>query len=472
MATTTNQTHRTMRPHVLIGSALALLAAFDLPAQGRGRRGQRPDGAPQPAAAPSEAAPAAKSDDKPKAYTAIVGGDVYLGTGQRLSGATVLIADTKIEAVGHNLTLPEGATVIDAKGKCVSPGFVCVQGNGMGAGRGAPYVDSVNPYDPEIKQALASGVTTFLAGAVGGGGGMPGGSNAVIKLAYGDLRGMVLKEDAVVGMSASMSLAERDKFEDTVKKCREYLTAVAEFPAKKAADPQAKEPQPPQGAEKLLAVIKGELPLWLSVGGMAMNPFGGMTRRGNAKNSDVDGIRQALEIAKLLGRGVVLQKPTSAWVIPDEIAATGSMVYLSPRDRLPADPSDPETTGSNLASAALLAKAGVPVAVTCPVGMFGGAGVGTGGIMGQDLNTPHLDAAFAVRGGLDNRKALRTLTLDAAKILGVDRRVGSLEAGKDADVLILQGDPLHYATFVTTAMVNGKVVYEMAKEPLYKHLAR
>jgi len=77
-----------------------------------------------------------------------------------------------------------------------------------------------------------------------------------------------------------------------------------------------------------------------------------------------------------------------------------------------------------------------------------------------------------VRGGLDNRKALRTLTLDAAKMLGVDSRIGSLEAGKDADVLILQGDPLHYATFVTTAIVNGKVVYEMAREPLYKHLAR
>ena len=84
MAAPNDRTHRTMRPHLLIGSALALLAAFDLPAQGRGRRGQRPDGAPQPAAAPSEAAPAAKAEAKPKKHTAIVGGDVYLGTGQRL----------------------------------------------------------------------------------------------------------------------------------------------------------------------------------------------------------------------------------------------------------------------------------------------------------------------------------------------------------------------------------------------------
>ena len=273
-------------------------------------------------------------------------------------------------------------------------------------------------------------------------------------------------------MSAAMSLADRDRFTETVKKAQEYLRALEAFPAQKAADANAKEPTMPPGAEKVVAVLRGQATLWVTPGGGGFNPFGGGRRGGASRSNDLDAIRQALELAKLLGRGVVLQKPTSAWLVPDEIAATGSMVVLSPRDRLPADPSDPEHTGSNLASAALLAKAGVPIAVTCPVGMFGGAGVGTGGILGQDLNTPQIDAAFAVRGGLDNRKALRTLTLDAAKILGVDARIGSLQAGKDADVLILDGDPLHYATFVTTALVNGKVVYEKAKEPLYRHIAR
>ena len=460
-----------MRSPILLCAAAALLAALDLPAQNRGRRGQRPD-AGQPPPPPAEVKPA-EAAKKPKTFLAIVGGDVYLGTGQRLTGASVLCADDKIEAVGHNLTLPEGTTVIDAKGKAVSPGFVCVLGYGMGAGRSSPYADSVNPYDPEIKQGLAAGVTAFLAGSTSGGA-MPAGGNAVIKLAYGDAKNMVVKEDSVVGMTVPMSLADRDKFTETVKKVREYLQAVAEFPAKKAADTGAKEPTMPPGADKLVAVMKGDAQLWINVGGQVMNPFGGGRRGGGgaARSNDLDGIRQALEVANLVGRGVVLQKPTSAWLCPDEIAATGSMVVLSPRDRLPADPTDPDHTGSNLASAAILAKAGVPVAVTCPVGMFGGAGVGTGGILGQDLNTPHVDAAFAVRGGLDNRKALRTLTLDAAKILGVERRIGSLEPGKDADVLILDGDPLHYATFVTTAIVNGKVVYEMAKEPLYKHLAR
>lgn len=460
-----------MRTPVLLATALALATTFDLPAQGRGRRGQRPADAAPPAAP----APEAKSDDakKPKNYLAIVGGDVHVGTGQRLSGATVLLADDKIEAVGHNLPLPEGTKLLDAKGRTVSPGFVCVLGNGMGAGRSAPYADSVNPFDPEIKQGLAAGITSFLTGSVGSGG-TPSGGNAVIKLAWGDVKGMVVQEDSVVGISVPLTLADRQKLEESVKKAREYLQALEEFPKKKAADPAAKEPAMPGGAEKLVAVLRGQARLWVNLGGGGFNPFGGGRRSGGSarSGSDVDAIRQALDLARLLGRGVVLQKPTSAWLVPDEIAATGSMVVLSPRDRVPADPQDPDRTGSNLATAAILARAGVPVAVTCPGGMFGGTGVGTGGILGQDLNTPHVDAAYAVRGGLDNRKALRTLTLDAARMLGVEARLGSLEPGKDADVLILDGDPLHYATFVTTAVVNGKVVYEKAKEPLYRHLAR
>ncbi len=452
-------------PSIVSFALLTTVLLADLPAQ-RGRRGQRP---PQEAeqAAP---APEAKKEEtkKPKAYLAVVGADVYLGTGQRMTGATVLLADDKIEAVGQNLQLPEGTTVIDAKGKVVSPGFVCVLGNGMGAPRSAPFADGVNPFDPEIKQGLAAGITAFLAGSPGGGT-SPTGTNAVIKLAYGDVKGMVLQENTVVAMNVPLSLAEREKLEESVKQAREYIQALADFPKTKAADANAKEPPMPRGAETVVAILRGEKRLWINLAGGGFNPFGG--RRTGAA-SDLPAIREALEISKLFGQGVVLQKPTSAWLAPDEIAATGSMAVISPRDRLPADPKDPDRTGSNIASAALLAAAGVPVAVTCPGGMFGGTGVGTGGILGQDLNTPHVDAAFAVRGGLDNRKALRTLTLDAANIIGVGSRIGSIEAGKDADILILDGDPLHYATFVETAIVNGKVVYEKAKEPLFRHIAR
>ncbi|MGC6487383.1 MAG: amidohydrolase family protein [Planctomycetota bacterium] len=459
-----------MRTPTLFVLSLALLSALDLPAQGRGRRGRRFGPPPQQAPAP-EPAEEKKAKKEPKEHLAIVGGDVYIGTGQRLTGATVLVADDKIEKVGHNLDLPEGTKVIDAKGKCVSPGFVIVQGSGMGAGFSGPFKDSVNPFDPTIKQGLAAGITSFLAGSTSSRGRV-GGSNAVIKTHYGDVEGMVLTENSVCGLSVPLQRSQKQQLQDQIQKCRDYLKAVEEFPAKKAKDPKAKEPAAPKGAEQVLKVLQGKAKLWVSLGGGGMSMFARMMGGGSSSASDVDSIREALEIARMFDTGVVIQKPTSAWLIPDEIANTGSSVIWSPRTRVPADPKDPERTGSNLAQARILAEAGVPVAVTCPSGRFGGSGVGTNGILGQDLNTPHVDAAYAVRGGLDNRKALRTLTLDAAEAIGVSDRVGSLEPGKDADILILDGDPLHYATFVTTAVVNGKVVYEKGKEALFGHISR
>lgn len=454
-----------MKPILCVSILATLMCAAQVTAQGRGRfRPRGGDETPAPAA-PAEAAPA---DSKPKHHLAIVGGDVYVGTGELLMGATVLLGDDKIVAVGHKLELPPDTKVIDAKGKFVSPGFVIVAGSGMGAPRSAPFVDGVNPFDPEIKQALAAGITSYLAGSPGGGN-TPGGDTAIIKMAWGDVTGMVLEEGAVLGMGMPVPAADLEKFRELVGKAREHRTALDEFARKKGADPNAKPPAEPPGTDKILKLLSGEAQLWISMSGGG----GGFGRRGGGSGgNDVDAIRQGLEIARILGIGVVLQRPTSAWLVPDEIASTGSMVIFSPRDRQAPDPADPDRTGTNLATGAILAAAGVPVAVTCPSGGFGGSGVGTGGILGQDLNTPHVDAAFAVRGGLDNRKALRTLTLDAARILGAEARIGSLEKGKDADVLILDGDPLHYRTFVETAIVNGKVVYEKDKEPFYSHIKR
>lgn len=453
-----------MRLPILATLAIAVLAA-DLTAQRRGRFNRGPRTRPAPP--PAEQVEPEKSK-KPEKHLAIVGGDVYLGTGQRITGATVLIGDDKIVAVGHNLELPEGTEKIDASGKTVSPGFVCVYGSGMGAGRSSPFVDSVNPFDPQIKQGLAAGITSFLTGAPRGGSSISG-SSAVIKLAYGSIEGMVLAENTVYGLNAQLSLSDQQKLTKLVEATKEYQQELEEFTAKKASDPQAKPPKAPRGSDNLLRVLTGKAQLWMQLGGGGRNPFFG---GGPSMTSDLTAIRDALQISELLGTGVVLNKPTSAWLCPDEIAATGSMAILNPRNLVTPDPRNPDRTGSNMASAAILAEAGVPVAVTCPGGRFGGSGVGTGGIMGQDLNTPHVDAAFAVRGGLDNRKALRTLTLDAARILGVGDRIGSLEAGKDADLLILDGDPLHYRTFVETAIVNGKVVYEKDQEPLYSHIRR
>lgn len=434
----------------LVGSLLAADLSAQRPRFGRRNR---PQPAPQQPAPEPEAEP---EDDKVETWKAIVGADLHVGTGQVIRRATILIGDDKIHEVGagDGVDLPEGTEIIDAKGKVVCPGFVILTSSGMGAGSDK---DSHNPFDPTMKQGLAAGITTFLSGRPSGRD-KPGGTTTVVKLAYGDLEGMHVADKTVLGMRVPLTPQQMDTFRESVDKAREYRDEKTKWADKVGAqgkiDDKDKAPKAPQGADDLLSIMDGKCRLWIE------------GARDNAA------IEQACEIAEILGTGVVIRDPVTAWSCPDVIAASGSMVSLNPRNVAEPDPSRPDTTGSNLAAAAILAEAGVPIAVQPPQGRFGGGGVGTGGILGQDLNTPHVDAAYAVRGGLDNRQALRTLTLDAARMIGVDDRVGSIEKGKDADLLILDGDPLHYKTFVQVAIVNGKVVYEKAEEPYFGHIRR
>ncbi|MEE2885817.1 MAG: amidohydrolase family protein [Planctomycetota bacterium] len=441
----------------------------------RPRRFRRPGSSPA-TAAPTATTPKKATKKEVEQYVAITGGTVYIGTGQVLRNATVLIGDDKIEKVGPGIEIPKGAKILDAKGKFVAPGFVIVNARGMGAGSTSDNpLDSVNPFDPQIKMGLAVGITSFLQSG-GSGSSKPGGTSAIHKLAYGQLEGMVLQHGTVLKMGVPLTMAQMKAFRDSVAKAKEYKAKKAEYDAKKptagtaatrpgsssggssrsSRSSSSKAPRAPSGAEDLLAIMSGKKKLWINC------------RRGynNAH------IRQALSVARLLGVGVVLEDPTTAWSIADEVAAAGSMVILNPREEVARDPARPDTTGSNIAMARILDSVGVPVAVHPPSGRFGGATLGTGGILGQDLNTPHVDAAFAVRGGLDNRKGLRTITLDAARMMGAEARIGSLEPGKDADVLILDGEPLHYRSFVETALVNGRIVYEKTKQPFYRHIKR
>ncbi len=457
--------------------AIALLAVDDL----SGQRRRRFPGREAPRPEPRETPPPQEKEPKREVerWLAVQGGDVYLGTGQVVRRATVLIADDKIHAIGHDLELPEGTETVDAKGRIVAPGYVAVRARGFGepSSHEENAADGVNAFHPDIKLGLAAGITSFLT-TFGSGTDKPGGNSVVLKLAPGDPKGMVVAQDTVYTMRVPLNAKQWADLREAVDKAKKAL-AEGDTGADKEKTESKNEPKEggaeggggarprrgrPGGAsrnrgggdESIAKILQGKAVLWVS----SMSGY------------SVENIRQALELARLFGHGVVLDNPTTGWVIPDEIAATGSMAILNPRERVRPDPTDPDRTGSNMASAAILADAGVAVAVTPPGGRFGGAGVGKGGILGQDLHTLHVDAAYAVRGGLDDRAALRTITADAARILGVGARIGSLEVGKDADLLILDGDPLHYRTFVETAVVNGKVVYEKDKEPFYRHIKR
>jgi imidazolonepropionase-like amidohydrolase len=128
------------------------------------------------------------------------------------------------------------------------------------------------------------------------------------------------------------------------------------------------------------------------------------------------------------------------------------------------DESTNRPTGATIENARILHEHGVPVAVAVR------GYISTGGMAGRDLQHLPMEAAYAVRGGLPDKEAIKAITINPARILGIDDRVGSIEIGKDADFIIVDGDLLHYQTHVRWTVVNGRIAYDRLKDTLFDHL--
>ncbi len=422
-------------------------------------------------------APAAPSPPQP--VTAIVGGDVWTVTKGVIKNGTVIIRGTKIEKVGGPDTkVPDGATVVDAKGHVVAPGFVTAQTTGGGlirAGSGK-VKDALDPYTLPIPLALATGVTT--AYVVGGG---PitegtesatsslGTNNAIIKMTEADLTGMLLREPAQTtvslggggggggrfgglrgggGAAGGGGLSARYNLRDRLRVAKEYQDKLALFEVDKKAGKQVTEPRKPMGIDDYLALVKKERTLRLTA-------------------SEVSDIRWALTLVDDFGIKMTITPATEAWIIADEIAKRDVSLIITARSRVSADDRKNGPSGASTEAAAILKKAGVKFALIPPSAAFS-----TGGQLGRDLMTYPLEAAFAIRGGLDEQTALEALTIEPARILGIADRVGSIEEGKDADIVLLNGDPLDYRTFAERTYVNGKLLYEREKSTFFDYIKR
>ncbi|MDN5375748.1 MAG: hypothetical protein PWQ39_788, partial [Thermacetogenium sp.] len=176
--------------------------------------------------------------------------------------------------------------------------------------------------------------------------------------------------------------------------------------------------------EALLPVIRGEIPVFLHA-------------------HRVDDILTGLRIADEFHLKVSIQHGTEAHKIPDELARRGTPVVVGPAM---GNRAKVELKDRTLETAGILSRAGVRVALMTdhPV------------VPGQYLS---LLAALAVKGGMAVEDALKAITINAAEILGVADRVGSLEAGKDADVIVLSGHPLDWLTSVELVIVNGEIAF-------------
>jgi len=389
---------------------------------------------------------------------AITGGYVVPVEGQPVAGGTVLIIDGKIAAVtGPDVEPPPGVQVVDASGKWVLPGLVDAhthlgareEGEGWAGhdtneltGPIQPQVrvlDAINPADEGFRDAIAGGVLT--AGITPGSGNPIGGQTVAVHCWGRTVDDMVLRSPAgmksALGENPKRTAGERrvnpSSRLGTAAAIRTALTDALNYLDKQEDAGQTHDgesergrPAPPRDLkhEALALVLRREIP-W----------------RQHCHRAD--DIATALRLAREFGYDLVLDHGTEGYLLADKIAAAGIPVVTGP---LITARSKVELRNRTMANPGLLAAAGVTVAIATdhPV---------------VPVHLLIVQAALAVREGLDRETALRAVTITPARIMRVADRIGSLTAGKDADVVLWSGDPFDIMSRVDAAYIGGREVY-------------
>ncbi|WP_214320501.1 amidohydrolase [Nonomuraea sediminis] len=391
---------------------------------------------------------------------AITGGYVVPVVGDPIDGGTVLIQDGKIVAVGADVEVPEGVPVVDAGGGWVLPGFVESHGhvgvheeadgwaghdtNEMTDPNGARLraLDAINPADLGFADALAGGVTTVV---IKPGSGNPiGGQTVAVKCWGRTVDEMVVREP----VSVKSALGENPKrvYGDQKKlpSTRQGVAAVIRDAFMKAQDYRAKRESAQQEGkpfdrdatlEVLVRVLDGELP-WCQ-----------HTHR-------ADDIATALRLADEFGYRLVINHGTEGHLLADLLAERDIPVIIGP---LFTSRSKVELRNRSLRNPGILARAGVRLAITTdhPV---------------VPIHFLVHQATLAVKEGLDRDEALRTITINPARILGLDYRVGALTPGLDGDVVIWSGDPLDVMSRANKVFIAGREVFSDGEvaDPYYR----
>jgi len=383
---------------------------------------------------------------------AIKAGLVYTMSGAAIANGVILIRDGKIERTGSDIDIPAGVPVVDIPGYSVLPGFVSPRSTlGISSNwRQQSSVDeTTSPVTPEleVKHAIEpqaplfnfarqTGITTALV--TPGDRNVIGGQGIAIRTDGSVVDKMIVRDRAVMvfgfGVKAkrptampSTRMGVAALLRETLVKAREHGASLERW----AAGGKGERPSD-LALEALLPVLRGEVPVLV-----------------HAERED--DIRTALRIADEFSLRVILDGATEAWKMRREIKSRGIPIILGDVFR---GLGQIEDAGFNPRSAALLAEAGIPVAFKTETGSWLVPGQGEAG--GDPLET----AAFAVRNGMSEDAALRAVTIDAARIVGVAETKGSIEPGKDADLVILHGHPLSTTAPPEAVFSNGKLVFK------------
>ena len=392
---------------------------------------------------PALSIPQQRPDD-PDATLALVGARILPVAGPPIENGTLVVRGGVIAHVGPlaSTPVPAGAIVRDVTGKVIVPGLVDTHshiGAVEGGDRSAPIqpevrvLDSVDVLDPSLSRARAGGITTV--NVMPGSGHLLSGQTVYLKLRKGKTVEELAVRNADGSIAGGIKMANgtnsrRDPpFPGTRAKSaslvRERYVAAQEY-ARKLADPDPeKRPDRDLGMEALLEALAGK-------------------RIVHHHTHRHDDVLTVLRLAQEFGLRVVLHHVSDAWKVADEIAAAkvpcSLIVIDSPGGKL-------EARDMRWESARILVEKGVSVAFHTDDWI-------------TDSRLFMRSAALAVRAGLSREKALEGLTLAGARMLDLGERVGSLEVGKDADFVVLDGEPFSVYTRVLETWVEGKKVFD------------
>jgi imidazolonepropionase-like amidohydrolase len=375
-----------------------------------------------------------------------------------IDNGSVLIETGKIAALGTDIRVPAGAELIAASGAVITPGLIDSHSHlGLGPSGGVTednemsdpatpqlrVIDSIHPegmapHRHSFRDAVSEGVTTIIARP--GSGNVIGGQAAALKLTGKTVDEMVLAfpVDMKMAMGKKSYYASKGRLPTTrmgtayivrqaMVDAEQYRDSWKRYEEKKKTDPDAQPPKRDLKNEAMLKVLNREIPVHIHC-------------------SRVDDIMTAVRLAEEFDfYRLSLGHAVESYKVAEELAERGVVVVVGPLMITYDD------EGHLVDLADYLVKHGVEISIMTDAD-----------VVQQEFL--RYQAAIAIKYGLDPDEALKAITLNPAKLIGMEDRIGSLEPGKDADLVIFDGDPFDVQTRVLKTFINGKLVYTAETE--------
>lgn len=378
---------------------------------------------------------------------AITNATVHTVAGDPIEGGTVLVRDGRIAAVGRDVAVPAGAEVIDASGRIVTPGFLdsATRLGLVEISLSAPgtvdhtttderltaafsVLDGFNPHSTLIPITRVEGVTRAVV-APAGGDRLIAGQGAVIDLSGAHVPASVHRHPAAVfaALGETGAAAAGGSRAAAMLRLREALQDAADYARNREAFEAARRRGYALGRldlEALVPVVKGEVPLALAAD----------------RASDILAV---LRLADDFRLRLIVMGAAEGWMVAEELARRKVPVVIKPLVNLPAF----ETLGATLENAARLERAGVLVSLST--------------FDTHNARNLRQEAGNAVAYGMSPAGALRAITAGPAGVWGIADRYGTIEPGRDADLVIWSGDPLELSTTAERVFIRGR---EMPRE--------